>query len=73
MYFMAVKKSRKRSGFLFFFSLILCSNDRAFTELKGIQRCKLGIRKGYHLSLKLYERGLAFSVKNGIKSMMPSV
>ena len=73
MYFMVVKKSKKRSGFLFFFSLILCSNDRAFTELKGIQRCKLGIRKGYHLSLKLYERGLVFSVKNGIKSMMPSV
>ena len=72
MYFMALKKSRKRSGFPFF-SLILCLNSRAFTQLKGIQRCKLGIRKGYYLSLKLYERGLAFSVKNGIKSMKPSV
>ena len=45
MHFMAVKKSRKRSGFL----VILILKKAHLQQLKGMQSSMLGMLKGYHL------------------------
>ena len=58
---MAVKKSRKCSGFVIYSYL----EDSAFVELKRIQNSKLGIYERGICQYKAYERG-TFSVKTGI-------
>ena len=45
---MALKKSRKHSGFRIYSYF----KDSAFTAVKGMQSLKLGMRKGYHLSIE---------------------
>ena len=48
MHFMAVKKLKKHSGFRIYSYF----KDNAFTAVKGIQSSKLGMRKGYHMSME---------------------
>ena len=48
MHFMALKKSRKHSDFRIYSYF----KDSAFTAVKGMQSFKLGMRKGYHLSIE---------------------
>ena len=54
MYFMVVKKSRKRSGFVIF----SCLKDSAFTAVKRDYHLSIeGIWKGYFFCQKFYTKG----------------
>ena len=56
MYFLAVKKLRKHSGFV---------KTVHFQQWKGMQSSELGMWKGLPLIKKAYERG-TFSVQNEV-------
>ena len=59
MHFMAVKKSRNRLGFVVYLHFKDCS----FTTVKEMQSSKLGIRKGYYLSIEGIRTGYLFGLK----------
>ena len=51
--FVAVKKSRKVSGLVIY----PCLKDTDSTAVKGMQSFKLGMSKGYHLSMEGIRKG----------------
>ena len=61
--FMAVKKSRKFSGF----AIYSYFKDDAFTALNRDASSKLGIWKGYHLSIEGIRKGYVFCQKRYVK------
>ena len=61
---MAVKQLRKNSGF----RIYSCFKDSAFTAVKVTQSSKLGMRKGYHMSMEgILAKEVPSLSKNDIK------
>ena len=61
---MSMKKSRNLSCFVVYSSFSKTAPLQRLLSEKGMQSSKLGLRKGYHLSIKGIRIG-TFSVKNG--------